>query len=52
MFRHIIITGASSGLGLALARQYAAPGVTLGLTGLPFAFILLAMACCTATCLV
>ncbi|MEX2523395.1 MAG: SDR family NAD(P)-dependent oxidoreductase [Gammaproteobacteria bacterium] len=33
MFRHIIITGASSGLGLALAKAYAAPGVTLGLTG-------------------
>ena len=33
MFRNIIITGASSGLGLALAKQYAAPGVTLGLTG-------------------
>ena len=33
MFRHILITGASSGLGLALARQYASPGVTLGLTG-------------------
>lgn len=33
MFKNILITGASSGLGLALARQYAAPGVTLGLTG-------------------
>ena len=31
--KHIIITGASSGLGAALAEQYAAPGVTLGLTG-------------------
>ena len=33
MFRHILITGASSGLGLALALQYAAPGVSLALTG-------------------
>lgn len=33
MFRHIVITGASSGLGLALAQEYAAPGVTLALTG-------------------
>ena len=30
-FNSIIITGASSGLGAELARQYAAPGVTLGL---------------------
>ncbi len=29
----IVITGASSGLGLALAMQYAAPGITLGLLG-------------------
>jgi short-subunit dehydrogenase len=29
----IIITGASSGLGAALARAYAGPGVTLGLVG-------------------
>ncbi|HTZ37450.1 MAG TPA: SDR family NAD(P)-dependent oxidoreductase, partial [Stellaceae bacterium] len=27
----IVITGASSGLGAALATAYAAPGVTLGL---------------------
>ena len=32
-FRNIVITGASSGIGAALARYYAAPGVTLGLTG-------------------
>jgi short-subunit dehydrogenase len=32
-FRHIIITGASSGIGEALAIDYAAPGVVLGLTG-------------------
>jgi len=31
--RHIAITGASSGLGAALARLYARPGVTLSLTG-------------------
>src|SRR5689334_14457724 len=30
---HIIITGASSGLGAALAKAYAMPGVVLGLTG-------------------
>ncbi|MEJ0010252.1 MAG: SDR family NAD(P)-dependent oxidoreductase [Alphaproteobacteria bacterium] len=28
----ILITGASSGIGAALAKEYAAPGVTLGLT--------------------
>lgn len=32
-FRHIIITGASSGIGEALALHYAAHGVRLGLTG-------------------
>lgn len=32
-FRHIIITGASSGIGEALAIDYAATGVVLGLTG-------------------
>ncbi len=31
--RHILITGASSGLGAALARFYAGPGVLLSLTG-------------------
>ena len=31
--RAILITGASSGLGAALARAYAAPGATLALTG-------------------
>jgi len=31
--RHILITGASSGLGAGLARSYAGPGVTLSLVG-------------------
>src|SRR5258708_33159460 len=32
-FHHIVITGASSGIGEALALDYAAPGIALGLTG-------------------
>lgn len=32
-FRHIVITGASSGIGAALARYYARPGVRLSLLG-------------------
>jgi short-subunit dehydrogenase len=32
-YANIIITGASSGIGAALARHYAAPGVTLGVLG-------------------
>jgi len=32
-FRNIVITGASSGIGAALAKYYARPGVTLGLIG-------------------
>ncbi|SRR5258708_7225356 len=32
-FRSIVITGASSGIGEALARDYAAPGIALALTG-------------------
>lgn len=31
--RHVLVTGASSGLGAALARAYAAPGVRLSLAG-------------------
>jgi short-subunit dehydrogenase len=33
MTRAIVITGASSGLGRALALEYAAPGISLGLIG-------------------
>lgn len=32
-FNHILITGASSGIGAALALQYAIPGVMVSLTG-------------------
>ncbi len=32
-FKHVLITGASSGIGEALALLYAAPGVTLSLSG-------------------
>ncbi len=32
-FKHVVITGASSGIGEALALGYAGPGVSLGLTG-------------------
>jgi short-subunit dehydrogenase len=31
--RHIVVTGGSAGLGAALARAYAAPGIVLGLVG-------------------
>jgi short-subunit dehydrogenase len=33
VFRNIVVTGASSGIGAAVALHYAKPGVTLGLTG-------------------
>ena len=32
-FRTIVITGASSGIGAALAKQFAAPGINLVLAG-------------------
>ena len=32
-FRHIVITGASSGIGEALALDYAGPGIALALAG-------------------
>jgi NADP-dependent 3-hydroxy acid dehydrogenase YdfG len=32
-YQHVLITGASRGIGAALARAYAAPGVRLSLTG-------------------
>jgi short-subunit dehydrogenase len=32
-FRSVVVTGASSGLGAALARAYSAPGTALGLVG-------------------
>lgn len=31
--RHVVITGASAGIGRALALAYARPGVVLGLVG-------------------
>jgi NAD(P)-dependent dehydrogenase (short-subunit alcohol dehydrogenase family) len=31
--RHVLITGASRGIGAALARVYAAPGARLSLAG-------------------
>ena len=32
-FSNIVITGASSGIGAALAKYYARPGIALGLVG-------------------
>ncbi len=46
--RAILITGASSGLGAALARLYAAPGVTLALTGRDAARLEASAAACRA----
>jgi short-subunit dehydrogenase len=45
-FRNIVITGASSGIGAALAHDYAAPGIALALTGRdPARLIAVAEAC-------
>jgi short-subunit dehydrogenase len=33
VYKNIVITGASSGIGAALARHYAAPGVVIGVVG-------------------
>jgi short-subunit dehydrogenase len=46
--RNILITGASSGVGAALARLYAAPGVFLALTGRDGARLDAAAAACRA----
>jgi len=47
-FRSILITGASSGLGAALARRYAAPGVRLALIGRDPSRLALVAADCVA----
>ena len=46
--RSILITGASSGLGAALARLYAAPGIVLALTGRDPARLAAVVADCAA----
>jgi short-subunit dehydrogenase len=46
---HVVITGASSGLGAALARAYARPGVLLTLSGRHEGRLANVMADCTAT---
>ena len=45
---HIVITGASAGIGLALALAYAAPSVTLGLVGRNASRLAAAVAQCRA----
>jgi NADP-dependent 3-hydroxy acid dehydrogenase YdfG len=47
-FRSIVITGASSGIGEALARDYAAPGVALALNGRDPARLEVVAAACRA----
>jgi len=47
-FGSIVITGASSGIGEALARGYAAPGIRLALTGRDAARLRAVAASCTA----
>jgi short-subunit dehydrogenase len=46
--RHILITGASSGIGAALARRYARPGTTLDLAGRDAARLEAVAAACRA----
>ncbi|MFI4988454.1 MAG: SDR family NAD(P)-dependent oxidoreductase [Alphaproteobacteria bacterium] len=48
VLRHILITGGSSGLGEALARAYAAPGIRLALSGRDEARLAMVAAACTA----
>jgi NADP-dependent 3-hydroxy acid dehydrogenase YdfG len=45
---HIVVTGATSGIGQALALHYAAPGTTLGLIGRRQALLAQVSAQCTA----
>ncbi|MCQ4162984.1 SDR family NAD(P)-dependent oxidoreductase [Roseomonas sp. GC11] len=47
-FRSVVITGASRGLGAALARRLAAPGVVLGLVGRDAAALEQVAAACAA----
>lgn len=46
--KHIVITGASSGIGAALAREYAARGIVLGLLGRNEARLQVVQAACEA----
>lgn len=46
--RHVVISGASRGLGAALARRWAAPGVRLGLLGRDAAALAETAAACEA----
>lgn len=47
--RHVVISGASRGLGAALALRWAAPGVTLGLIGRDAAALQATATACQAT---
>ena len=46
--QHVLITGATSGIGAALARAYAAPGVRLALFGRDEGRVLVVAADCRA----
>ena len=48
--RSIVVTGASTGFGEALALHYAKPGVTLALTGRNEARLKAVVKACTALC--